>query len=194
MDAEILFVKQELEHGVGERADAQLHGRAIGDQLGDMGRDFFDHCLVNIVPHRHFKEGSVNRHDVMHLVDVHGSVAQCARHLFVDLGNHHPGDLCSGDGEAGFRAHGTEAVYVRRRDVDQGHIQGEMAVLEEQGEFGEHHRGEVGPPLVDRPAHIGADEHGIDAQMPVHFEGRHNPPDRWSADGRLPHSAIAAPV
>ena len=47
-----------------------------------------------------------------------------------------------------------------------------MAVLEEQGELGQQHRGEIGPPLVDRFAGLVADEHRVHPQVALQLGRR----------------------
>ena len=53
----------------------------------------------------------------------------------------------------------------------QRNVDGKVPIFEEQGEFGEHHRSEVRSSLVDCFTYIGADKHGIDAQVPFHLRG-----------------------
>ena len=171
MDAEVLLLEQVLEHRVGDGADAQLHGGAVGDQLGDMPGKLLDHGIVGLGAHGVFADHAIDRDDMVHALDVHAGIAQGAGHLLVDLGDHGFCHLRRRNGQPRFGPHGAVTLLIGWGDMDEGDIEGQMAVLEQQGKFRQQHRGEIGPPLVDGLADVGADEHGVDPQVPRHLRG-----------------------
>ena len=90
------------------------------------------------------------------------------RHAVVDLGDDDPRRLGGGLGHADLDAEAAEAVRVGRAEVDQGHVERQDAAAEEVRDFRQETGREIRAPLVDGPAHVAADEQGVDADMPLH--------------------------
>jgi hypothetical protein len=62
-------------------------------------------------------------------------------------------------------------MLIRRRDLDEGHVQREPAAAEQAGDLREETGGEIGPTLLDGPTDVVADEEGVDADVPLHAGG-----------------------
>ncbi len=55
---------------------------------------------------------------------------------------------------------------IRRRHLEQGHVERQRAIRKESGHVRQEDRGVIGPPVVDRGAHIGADEERVVTDLP----------------------------
>ena len=169
VDAEVDLVEQAREDGVGNGADAHLECSAVGDEGRDVRRDRgLDGVGIRrrVIGHRPVRvdEGGdgAERHD---------RVAVRARHLLVDLRNDQRGGAGRGDGGVGRGADGAEAVFVRRRELQDGGIELHAAAEEHLRDVGEEDRCEVGAAGLDRLAHVCADEERIRTEMSVAILG-----------------------
>ena len=97
VDAEVLLLLEELDHRVGDAADAHLEGGAVlherGDVLADGRSSRSGPSPVGLVGEGvcRLDERLVHRDEDVEVVDVHEAVAQGPRHLRVDLGDHEAG-------------------------------------------------------------------------------------------------------
>ena len=94
--------------------------------------------------------------------EVDKAVAQRTWHIGVDFGNDDAGGIGSGFGCANFDAKATKAVFVGGRNGDEGNVDGQNAVAEEAGDFGEEDGGKVGASLLNGRSHIMPNKQRID--------------------------------
>ncbi len=128
--------------------------------------------LGHLFGHRVFDQRHVDLHDPGQLGDVDEGVAEGARHLPVDHGDHGPRVLDRGLGGVDADPVGTESVLVGRRDVDQSDIDRHLAARDQGRDVVQVDGHEIGPPLVDRGADVGAGEERPVAEVALH-PGRH---------------------
>ena len=81
VDAQVLLVLEELQHRLRDAADAELDGRAVLDQRGDVLADLA-RCLASRLGRRALSmSGASAGHQDVEVVDVEEAVAQRARHV-----------------------------------------------------------------------------------------------------------------
>ncbi len=121
MDTQVPVVGQSAQHGIRNTADPHLKCRPIGNQRCDV--------IGNAILYFGRGEGEQFRQLVIHLDEmidlahVDEAVPQRARHIGIDLRNHHLGHFRRAFGHAHLHAIGTVPVLVRRADVYYRHIQ-----------------------------------------------------------------------
>ncbi len=163
VDAQVLVVGQVLQHRVGDAADTHLQGGAVGDHAGNVLADL--EVQLGTAALRRQRNGVVHLDDAVQPADVDEAVAQGARHLPVDLGDDDARFLGRGFGGAHLDAEAAEAVLVWRRQRHQRGVQRQGAARpEEIGNLRQKHRREIGPTVVDRLAHVVADEQRVVAK------------------------------
>jgi hypothetical protein len=101
----------------------------------------------------------------------HRGVAERARHLLVDLGDHHAGAVDRGARGVARGAQRAQAVAIGRRQLHQRDVERDRAAGEQRRDVGQEHRHEVGAALGDRDPGVGADEERHRAQ-PRRHRGR----------------------
>ena len=113
-----------------------------------------------------FGDGVVNFHHGVNIAYVDETIAQCARHLPVDLGDHKTRRFCRRFGTAHLNAKRTETVFVGRGHLYEGKIQWQWAAAEEIGHFTQKNGRKIGVACLHGVAHIRADEERIVAKVP----------------------------
>ena len=109
---------------IGNGADAHLQRGAVRDHRGNVSGDPVRELRDR--PHRGLGQFIIDRHDVGDLGNVDERIPQRARHVRVHFSDHDACRLCGGLGNAHFDTERTEAVFVRRADVDQRRIEREL--------------------------------------------------------------------
>jgi hypothetical protein len=155
------------QHRVRDGADAGLQRRAVRDQFGDLAGD--PDGQIRGGRHVDFRQVVIHLNDVVQLRHMDERVAQCPRHLRIDFRDHVLGGLRRRLGHADLDAERAEAVLVRRADVNQRHVDRQIAVLEQQRDLGQEARREIAASLVDRRPLGVADEERVDADVPGQF-------------------------
>ncbi len=163
MDAQVAAIVEQSQHGVRDRADPQLQRRAVLDQAGHVPPDL--HRRLVGVGHAQLGQRVVHRDGVVDARDVNEGIAQCARHLLVHFGDDHFGHLRRRLDQPGLNAQAAEPVLIRGTDVNQGGVEWELAVAEQQRHLREEARRKVTAAFVDRRAHVVANEQRVDAQV-----------------------------
>ena len=82
VDAQIAPVRQRLQHGVRNRADAYLQGCAIFHQFSHIPTNLRLHCIGHSA--LHLIEWSIPSHGIVDLGEMYKAIAVCARHLGID--------------------------------------------------------------------------------------------------------------
>ena len=154
---------QLAEHGIRNPPDAHLERRTVGNQGSDLARD--PQRFWRALAHGYLRERIVDGHDVIDLGDVDERVAERPWHLRVDLGDHEPGSLRRRLGDADLHSEGAEPMLVGRSHVHEGDVQREPAVREQQRDLREKARREISSSIVDRVAHVRADEQRVHPQV-----------------------------
>ena len=169
VDAEVVFVAEEFQHGIGDAADSHLQGRTVFDQtravLGDPVLPFRD--FTHAVLGQRVGDG----HHVRQLGDMDEAVAEGAGHAVVDFRDDDPGGFCGGLGDAHLDAEAAEPMGIGRTYMDQRHVERENAAPEKARNFGQEAGSEIRPAFVDGRAHVGADEQRVDADESLHPGG-----------------------
>ena len=65
-----------------------------GINVSDKSCNLFHNIRVAIFGHRHFRDGIVDRDNVIQAADVDERIAECARHLLIDFRNDDLGRFC----------------------------------------------------------------------------------------------------
>ncbi len=163
MNAKVALISKTRQDSIRYAADAHLQRGAIGNKRGNIARDAHMH-----VAHRFDGEfeqrpaGLNNRGDVAYMDDI---ISVRAGHPLVDFSDN---QLCaSRRGEHAFnrgsQAH--EAVLVGRRKLQQRHIDGQRAALDQVFNFAEEDGDVIDASGSHRLAHIGAHKQGAMAEM-----------------------------
>ena len=157
VDTEVAPVREVLERGVGDAAEADLQRRAVLDDAADVAGDPLDDLRFGRRVHV-FDERRVDRHQPVDLAHVHRRVAHRARHRRVDLGDDERGARYGRrqhvDGDA--QAHVAE--LVRRRHLDQRDVDADAADGDQLRHARDRHRHVFGEALPHRGLHVRADE------------------------------------
>ena len=158
VDAQVVLLLQEQQHGVGDGADAQLKRIAVPHQAGDVLANGPLH--VADLGGCQLDDGGVGLHQAADLGDVQEAVAQGAGHVLIDLGDDQVGGLGSGLGVVHGNAQAHIAVRIGGRALEQGHV-GPQVLPQEAGNFGKIHRGEIHAALGGGGAGGAAQEEGV---------------------------------
>ena len=84
--------------------------------------------------------------------------------LGVDLGDDQRGVLRGALHDVHRDAQAAHPALVRRRDLDQGHVQGQLAAAEQPRDVGEEDRRVVAQPFLDDVPDVLGDEEAVDAE------------------------------
>ena len=183
VDAQVLLVLEELEHGLGDAADAELDRRAVLDQGGDVLADL-PGVVVRLAadaPRSAARRPARGRR-------CRGREMQESpmrpRHLRVDLGDDQRGVLGGALDDVDRDAEAAHAVLVGRGDLDQRHVQRQLAGGEQPRDVRQEDRRVVAQPFLDDVADVFGDEEAVDAEMtrraPCRRRARRRRSSRWT--------------
>ena len=104
-------------------------------------------------------------HERVNAAERHQGVAERARHLCVDFRDDQARALRGGERGIDRRAERAVTVAVRRRELEEGHVDSHLARQEQRGNVGQEDRHEVRVPAIDGVAHgrPGEEGHGAKA-------------------------------
>src|SRR5205807_4562450 len=155
---EILAIHQHGQYGIGNSADTRLQYRSIVNQPGNVPGDGH----LKIIHNGLFQRAQRPRrlHERVNVVDVNEAVAVSTRHVVVDLRDNILRHFGRGQGSIHTDPKAAIAVRVRRRNLNQGHVNGHLAALEQPFDFAEIDGSVIGAAVVNGFAYVGADEHG----------------------------------
>ncbi len=171
VDAELVLAEQAPQRGVRNRADPHLQRRAIGDQ----GRHLFADGVLDRRRRDRLEhvQRAVRMDERVKAIEGDERVAEGARHLLVDLRDQMASRVRGRKRRVDRGAERAVAVPVRRRQLDDRHIEREPSRREQRGNVGEKHRDEIRSSFVDRPAERRADEQGDrEEAFPVFRSGK----------------------
>ena len=169
VDAEVLSVLQMGQHRIRKRSDSHLERRAVRNQLGYPFGDLLHHRIAGIRRHPVLVKRRIHFHNVVEVLDVNERVAEDVGHLRVDLGDDSLGGAGTGLRQAGLNAEGAKPVRIGRREVDEGDVDGEHPLFEQQRVFRQQYGRVVRSSIPHRLADIVADEHRVGAQVALQF-------------------------
>jgi hypothetical protein len=87
----------------------------------------------------------------------------------IHLGNHKASLFCGGFDNIDTHPKAHEPMIIRRRGLDEGHINRNKAPIEEIGNMGKKDWGIVCRPLIDGPSRIIGDEEGVMPEIGLQF-------------------------
>src|SRR5436190_11960903 len=167
VNAQVLLVLEIVEDRIRDLSDSQLQRRTVFDlprNIPSYLSRYVRHLTLGML------EDFVRRFDdAVDLIQVDEGVTESARHPRVDLRDHLAGMF--GGGFRGIHSdpEAAEPMFVRRGDVNQGHVYPDRAAGEQRLDLAEKDGYEIGPSFVDRLAHIGASKKSDVAKRAGHF-------------------------
>jgi len=161
--AEVFFIGQIGENGIGNLADSRLNGGFIVDQIGNQPSDGLGDVIRRLL--FEFQKRRVVFHKRGNLAHMDKTVAQRPRHVRIHLRHHIPGHGSRRLGDVHGNPQADIAVHVRRRDCNEGDINGHGSPLHQQGNFGKENGRVVGVPFLDGRAGVRADEERVVPEM-----------------------------
>ena len=162
VDPEVAPVAELERRGSRDGADPELEGGAVGNELGDKRADApLDHAdrrLMELI------RRLVGLHREVDLVDMDEAVAEGPRHRPVELDDDRPGGSDRGMHRLDRCPERAEAVLVRRRGIDEGHIERKRAGPKEARNIRQEHGHVVRSAVVHRHSCVWPDEQGAVAE------------------------------
>ncbi len=93
------------------------------------------------------------------------AIAQRPRHVRIHLRDDERGVLGGAVDDVHRHPEAAHAVRVRRRDVNEGHVERQLAAVEQARNVGKEHRRVVAQPFLDDVAHVFGDEEAVHAKV-----------------------------
>ena len=121
------------------------------------------------------------------VVDMDEALAERARHRPVELDDDDPGGTDRRVHRLDAGAERAEPVAVGRRRIDERHVDGQGARVEQARDVREEDRDVVGSPLVDGGARVGPDEQRPVPEVGRHVRGEVRP---WTLDVEVDHADV----
>ena len=162
VDTEVLVASELREHGVGDVANADLEGGAVGDKGGDVFAD--GDVLVAERGELGFEQRCVVPHERRDLRERDAGVAIAVGHVLVDLRDDVAGLLDGRQRTINGGAEGNEAVGVGFAHHDEHAVGALVAVADDAGGVGERTGNVVGKSGLGGFAHVAADEEGVEVE------------------------------
>ena len=153
------MVFQSVEHGVRNTANSNLQCRSVRNLLGDEA----SYLLLLIVRHccRHLYQRIVNLYAGSDVVDVDKRIAVRERHLLVHLCDDNLGTFHSTHCKVGRNTIAAVSVLVRKRHVEQCHVERQITLAEERRHFAEEARYDLSFAAVYSLAHAVGNEEAL---------------------------------
>ena len=129
VNPQIVFTRKGQQNRLGRGPQAQLQGRPVIDQAGDLPRNDIGRRHFRLVAHG--QQGFVMLDNHVDIVDMDKAAPQHPRHSGIDLGNDHIGRLGrrKGDIHGNPQAHPSEVI--RRADLDQSDVDRQLAAFKQ---------------------------------------------------------------
>ena len=162
VNPQILLVLQELQHRLGDPADAQFQGTPVLHQRRDELADLPRHVVR--LGRLELDQRRVGRDQDVQIVHTEETVAEGARHLRVDLSDDEAGVLGRALDDVYRDAQAAHPALVGRRHLDQRRIQRQFTGGEQAGNIGEKDRCIVAESFLDNPPYVFGNEETVDAE------------------------------
>ncbi len=161
--AEVALVAQEVQHGIGDAANAKLETRAIRHKIGHVSANLAVQVAHRLL--RQFMQRRVEFHGAMKARDMQEVFAVDARHAGIDQADHIFRATGGSQCRHAVDAKAAEAVTVGRRHLHQDHVDGLLAAGEQCGNLTEENRRVVRAAFVDGRTGVAAGEECIVPEM-----------------------------
>ena len=126
VNSQVVLVSQAGQHRVGNSADPGLQRCSVGNQRGHILRHAAVHFGERL--RMQFQQRVRRFHDRGDAAHMNGRLSMRARHPLIHFGNHCPRAADCVQGAAHFRSQGYVSVIIRRRHLNQHHVQRQIAV------------------------------------------------------------------
>ena len=170
VNAEVFLVLEKTEHRLRDAPDAKFNRRAVLHQRGDVFGN-----LPGRLGHlggRHFQNRRLGRHQHVNVVDVDETIAQRPRHFRIDLRDDQRGVFGGALHDVHRHAEAAHAVLIRRRDMNEGHVQRELPGIEQTRDVRQVNGRVIAQPFLDDVAHVFGDEKAVHAEVLRQFAVR----------------------
>ena len=176
VDAEVLLLSEQRDHGMGDTSDAYFECGSVFYQRGDVLANGLGHVpgfrrkgaglrVVDEPGVGGLDERLIHRDQNVEVEDAHKTVTQGPRHLRVHLGDHQAG---VGGGRL-YDVHGdakaAAPLRVRGGHLDQSDVYGHLAAREQSRDVGERDGGVVAVTFLDQVPDIRRNEERVHREM-----------------------------
>ena len=163
VNAEVFLVLEEAKHRLRNAPDAELNGGTVFHQRGDVFGDLPGR--LGDFSRRHFQNRRLRRHQHVNVMGVDGTIPERPRHVRVHLRDDERGIFGGALHNIHRHAQAAHAVRVRRRDVDEGHVERELAGVKQARDVRQVDGRVVAQAFLDDVAHVLGDEEAVHAEV-----------------------------
>ena len=163
VNAEVFLVLEKPKHRLRNAANAEFNGGTILDEGGNVFGNLPGR--LGRFGRRHLQNRRLGRNQHVNVMHVDEAIAQRPRHVGIHLRDDERGVLGGAADDVHRHPETAHAVRVRRRDVNEGHVERQLAAVEQARNIGKEDRRVVAQPFLDDVAHVFSDEEAVHAEV-----------------------------